>query len=81
MFVTGQTFRYVQTDATTTNHVGSCWLTMLCPFVQGLRDCRQILLPLFLIQKTVCYRKESVGCDSTTYNFLDETGQIFPTAF
>ena len=28
-FETGQTFSYVQTDATTPNNLGSCWLTML----------------------------------------------------
>ena len=45
-------FSYIQMDATTTNDVGSCWLTMLCPFLQGLRDCRKILLLLGLIKKT-----------------------------
>ena len=63
-------FSYVQMDATTTNDVGSCWPTMLCPFVQGLRDCRKILLPLGLIKKTFCYRKESVRSGSTTHHFL-----------
>ena len=35
-FETGQTFSYVQTDATTPNNVGSCWLTVLHPFAHGL---------------------------------------------
>ena len=34
-FETGQTFSYVQTDATTSNNVGSCWPTVLHPFPQG----------------------------------------------
>ena len=47
---------------------------MLCLFVQGLRDCRKILLPLDLIKKTFSYRKESVRSGSTTH-FFDETDQ------
>ena len=70
MFENSKIFSYVQMDATTTNNVGSCWPTMLCPFVQGLRDCRKILLPLGLIKKTFCYRKESVRSGSTTPHFL-----------
>ena len=54
-------FSYIQMDATTTNDVGSCWLTML--------------LPLGLIKKTFCYRKESVRSGSTTHHFFDETDQ------
>ena len=34
-FETGQTLNYVQTDVTTPNIVGSCWSTMLRPFVRG----------------------------------------------
>ena len=35
-FEAGQTCSYVQTDATTPNNVGSCWLTVLHPFAHGL---------------------------------------------
>ena len=35
-FEIGQTFSYVQTDATTSDNVGSCWPTVLHPFAQGL---------------------------------------------
>ena len=77
MFETGQTFSYVQTDATTFNYVRSFWLTMLCPFVQGVRDCRKRLLPLVFIKKTVCYRKESVRSGSTTHDFFYETYQWY----
>ena len=34
-FKTGQTFSYVQTDATTPNNVGSCFPTVLHPFAHG----------------------------------------------
>ena len=68
-------------DATTANDVGSCWPTMLCPFLQGLRDCRKILLPLGLIKKTFCYRKESVRSGSTTHHFFDETDQRYSQIF
>ena len=74
-------FSYIQMDATTTNDVGSCWLTMLCPFLQGLRDCRKILLPLGLIKKTFCYRMESVRSGSTTHHFFDETDQWYSQIF
>lgn len=74
-------FSYIQMDATTTNDVGSCWLTMLCPFLQGLRDCRKILLPLGLIKKAFCYRKESVRSGSTTHHFFDETDQWYSQIF
>ena len=36
-FETGQTFSFVQTDATTPINVGSCWPTMFRPFARGLR--------------------------------------------
>ena len=34
-YETGQTFSYVQTDAITTNNVGSCWPKMLRSFARG----------------------------------------------
>ena len=34
-FETVQTLRYMQTDATTPNNVGSSWPTMSCPFARG----------------------------------------------
>ena len=36
-FETGQTFSYVQTDATTPNIVGSCWPTILRLFSRGFK--------------------------------------------
>ena len=36
-FETGQTFSFVQTDATTPINVGSCWPTMFRPFAWGFR--------------------------------------------
>ena len=36
-FEMGQTFSFVQTDATTPIHVGSCWPTMFRPFARGFR--------------------------------------------
>ena len=34
-FETGQTFSYVQRDATTPNNIGSCFPTVLHPFAHG----------------------------------------------
>ena len=36
-FESGQTFSHVQTDATTSDNVGSCWPTVLHPFALGLK--------------------------------------------
>ena len=42
-FETGQPFSYVQTDATTSNNVGSCWPKVLHPFAQGFKLLREEL--------------------------------------
>ena len=42
-FETGQPFSYVQTDATTSNNVGSCWPTVLHPFAKGFKLLREEL--------------------------------------
>ena len=63
MFENSRTFSYMQMDTTTPNIGWQCCVRLY-------RACRKILLPLVLVKKTFCYRKESVRSGSTTHQFL-----------
>ena len=53
-FETDRTFSYAQTDATTSNNVGSCWPIMLRPFARGLIG--PFIRVVFVLRKTCWYK-------------------------